>query len=353
MKTITRIFAVALLFSVSCGGQKIGGGQDKKITITRQENGRRVDVAVNGSPFTSLVWRDTIFKPVLYPIVNASGTEVTRGFPLQPRGGERTDHPHHVGMWLNYGNVNGIDFWGNSLDIPEETRNKTGGIIRLTSVDDIKEGAGEASFSISASWQDPAGKELLQEKTTFYFIQKEKLRIIDRVTRLTATNGDVKMPDTKEGMFAIRVARQLELPSNEEVTLTDANGRPTTIKQMSNDGVSGNYRSSEGVTGNEVWGTKAKWMNLFGIINQDSVSIVICDHPGNPGYPSYWHARGYGLFSLNPFGAKDFTSGKSEMNFGIAADQSTTLRYRTIVSAGKHLSDTEINELADEFSRKY
>jgi hypothetical protein len=42
------------------------------------------------------------------------GTVVTRGWPLNPRPGERVDHPHHVGLWFNYENVNGLDFWNNS-----------------------------------------------------------------------------------------------------------------------------------------------------------------------------------------------------------------------------------------------
>ena len=29
----------------------------------------------------------------------------------------------------------------------------------------------------------------------------------------------------------------------------------------------------------------------------EPVSIAIFDAPGNPGYPTYWHARGYGLFA--------------------------------------------------------
>ena len=39
----------------------------------------------------------------------------SRGFPLEPRPGERVDHPHpQRGSWLNYGSVNGVDFWNNS-----------------------------------------------------------------------------------------------------------------------------------------------------------------------------------------------------------------------------------------------
>jgi len=46
----------------------------------------------------------------------------------------------------------------------------------------------------------------------------------------------------------------LSKPSNEAVTFTDASGRPTTVKAMDTNGVSGLYRSSEGKTGDAVLG---------------------------------------------------------------------------------------------------
>jgi len=122
---------------------------------------------------------------------------------------------------------------------------------------------------------------------------------------------------------------------------------------MSNDGITGNYRSSEGITGAEVWGTRAKWMDLYGSIGNEKISLVICDHPGNLSYPTYWHARGYGLFAANPFGVKDFTKGKDSLNYTLAPGKSLTLRYRFIISSGKHLSDEAINEYADAFAKKY
>jgi hypothetical protein len=122
---------------------------------------------------------------------------------------------------------------------------------------------------------------------------------------------------------------------------------------MSNEGVTGNYRSSEGITGEAVWSTRAKWMDLYGSIGQENVSLVICDHPKNLSYPTYWHARGYGLFAANPFGAKDFTKGAEELNYTIPAGKSLTQRYRIIISNGTHLTDDQINAYFDDFAKKY
>jgi hypothetical protein len=53
----------------------------------------------------------------------------------------------------------------------------------------------------------------------------------------------------------------------------------------------------------------------------------------NPGFPTYWHARGYGLFAANPLGQKIFSDGKQDLNFSIAPGQSATFRYRILLSS--------------------
>lgn len=352
---LSTILLLSVLLSFSCGNnstKKTQQGKGPDVTFVNNEAENRIDVMIDGKLFTTYQWPDNVCKPVLFPLLTSAGTTITRGFPIAPRPGERTDHPHQIGMWLTYGNVDGLDFWGNGSQ-GLGTTNANGGVIKHLKVDNLSSGKGEGFMITSESWVDSTGTELLSEKTEYHFIADGSTRIIDRITTLTASSKDVSMPDTKEGMFGIRVARQLELPSKDEVTLTDAQGNPTTIKVMSNEGVTGNYKSSEGVTGDAVWGTRAKWMDLYGNIGEEKISLVICDHPKNQSYPTYWHARGYGLFAANPLGVKDFTQGKEELNFSIPAGKSTTFRYRVIISSGAHLSDSEINAYADDFAKKY
>ena len=347
------IVLLTVLYFTACGQKsntRNQGNKGSKVTFVKHEADQRMDVMVDGKPFTSYWWPDYVYKPILYPILTTVGTTITRGYPIKARAGERRDHKHQVGNWLNYGNVNGYDFWGNGS---EGKRNVNGGQIKHISIGELSEGNGEGSMVTTASWIDPAGKELLAEKTEFHFIAKGSIRIIDRIAILTATGEAVLFKDTKEGSFGIRVSRQLELPSKEDVTLTDAQGNPTTVKAMSNEGVTGNFRSSEGVTGEAVWGTRAKWMGLYGSIGDENISLIICDHPKNLSYPTYWHARGYGLFAANPFGVKDFTKGKEELNYSIPSGKSLTLKYRIIISSGVHLTDAEINAYAKDFARKY
>ena len=305
---------------------------------------------IAGKFFTSYCWYDNVYKPVLYPVCTSNGTFITRGFPLNPRAGERGDHFHQIGIWLNYGNVNGYDFWDNGASGKKDPK---GGEVKHLEIKKLSGGFGEGIMVTRESWLDPSGKELLEENTEYHFIAKGSIRIIDRITTLTAAGQPVTMKDTKEGMFAIRVARQLELPSKDDLALVDDHGNPTQEKALSNKGVTGNYLSSEGVTGDAVWGTRARWMDLYGNIGEEKISLIVCDHPRNQSYPTYWHARGYGLLSANPFGIKDFTQGKEELNFSVPAGKSVTFRYRVIINSGSHLSEAEINACADDFAGKY
>lgn len=352
------LFSVVLITAIlvaSCRTKPEGQDQTSRlprITVIDKSTENRIDVNVDGELFTSYRWPEDVFKPILYPVFNAAGTEITRGFPLHPRVGERADHAHHTGVWLTYGNVNGLDFWGNGsqgLGI----QNENGGVIRHLKVVQQSNGLGKGTLTTLESWTDRKGEVLLKEKTGYHFIASGSIRIIDRFTALTAGDIDISLPDTKEGMFGIRVARQLELTSEEKISLLGENGAITERTELPEDGISGNYRSSEGITGLDVWGTRARWMNLFGQIGEEKVSIVICDHPKNPGYPTYWHARGYGLFAANPLGWTDFTGGKEHLNFRIPAGETVTFSYRMIISSGAHLGDADIMAYADEFDQKY
>ncbi|MCK9412581.1 MAG: PmoA family protein [Prolixibacteraceae bacterium] len=349
---LISIIAISSLAGVAQSIKQVQKNKDLKIAFLNREADKKVDVMIDGKLFTSYCWFDNVFKPVLYPVCTSAGTEITRGFPLKQRAGERADHPHQIGMWFTYGNVDGNDFWGNGSR-GLGTKNANGGTIKHVKVNKVSGGNGEGVLVTTESWLDSTGNSLLTENSKYHFIAKGPTRIIDRITTLTANGKTVYFKDTKEGMLGIRVARQLELPSNENVTLTDAKGNPTTVKAMTNEGVSGNYISSEGIKGDAVWGTRARWMELFGNIGNEKISVVVCDHPRNQSYPTYWHARGYGLFAANPLGLKDFTKGKEELNFSISKGKSTTFRYRLIVSSGAHLTVAGINDFADDFSRKY
>ena len=352
MKTISNLVLAAIFTSiwVSCSSNQEEENGKSFVRVIHNDKEQRVDILVDNEPFTSYLYTDTIpdlKKPVLFPIYSAKGSIITRGFPLDPRPGERTDHPHQIGLWLNYGDVNKIDFWGNSNAIPLEERYRMG-TIRHTKLMQVKSGKGNGSLEVEMEWLNSDKFPLLKENTSFVFQAGEDFRIIDRITTLTAGKEKVLFEDTKEGMMAIRVNRALELPSDNPVVLSDAHGNKTEIAKLDNIGVTGKYLNSEGIRGLDVWGKRAGWVSLSGKIGEEEISVIIFDHPENVGYPTYWHARGYGLFAANPLGQKTFTNGGQELNFSLDPGQSVTFKYRVLIKSGL-LSSDEINALYDTY----
>jgi hypothetical protein len=310
-----------------------GPHSSDRISVTVQEEQRRVDVMIDGHPFTSYIWPDRLAKPVIYPLRTANGTIITRGYPLDPRPGERVDHPHHVGMWLNYENVNGIDFWNNSEAIKPQDAPKMG-TIRHRSIIAAEGGSEEGKLEVEADWLTYSRKVLLQEHTRFVFRGGPDFRSVDRITTLRTQDEKVVFADAKDGMLGLRVVRALEMPSDKAEVFTDASGRATAVAKLDNTGVNGVYLTSEGKKGEAAWGTRGRWCNLSGKIGDEPVTITILDHPANPGFPTYWHARGYGLFAANPLGEKVFSNGKEELNLTLAPHQTVTFRYRILITSG-------------------
>lgn len=342
-------FAALLTIGLLMLAVSVASAQAVKITENKEK--KQLDVTVDGQPFTSYVFWDDQKKPILYPLRTAKGTIVTRGYPLEKVKGERTDHPHHISSWFNYGNINGVDFWNTP---PEGVTRDRGalekfGVIKHQGVKAIKNGKGMAQLDVTMDWIMPDGSKIMQENDQIFFRAAKDLRIVDRIITLTAQDKKVVFNDSKEGALGIRVTRTLEEPSTRPEVFTDENGNPTKVPVMDNTGVAGVYLSSEGKVGEkEAWGTRAKWMTLSGTAKGEEVVIGIFDHPKNPTYPTYWHARGYGLFAANPFGAKEFTKGATTLNYTLEPGMSATFRFRIIIHSGK-LTKEQTEALYQQF----
>lgn len=321
-----------------------------QVKVVKDPKENKVNVSINGKPFTALFYPDTLEKPVLFPIRAANGTIVTRGYPLEPRPDDPTDHPHHIGLWFNFENVNGLDFWNNSFAIPAEKKHLYGRIKTDKLLETSSGAKGTATYH--ANWINQNNDVLLEETTRFEFSGNSYQRLIERTTVLTA-NTDVKFTDAKDGMLAIRVAHALEIPEKADKKFTDDKGITTVVKGNVDRIAGGNYLTSEGKTGDSAWGTRAVWVKMFGKIDRDSISVVIIDHPKNINYPTHWHARGYGLFSANPLGEKIFTNGKSEKNLTLKKGEAVTFRYMIVIHNGKKtITAKETEKIAKEFGKR-
>ena len=329
------LIGLAILLVLISGCYSTSANMEPTVQVVPREKEQRVDILVDEQPFTSYIYSDTITvlkKPVLFPIRTSEGTAVTRGYPLQPKLGEAVDHPHQVGLWFSYGSVNGLDFWNNSAAIPPERAGEMG-TVRHRTIEGVESGTGKGELTVTADWVNSDGDVLLDEETRYVFHANDDARMIDRITTLTAANGPVSLEDNKEGVFGMRLTRQLEMPAPAPIEVVGPNG--TIVEDASNEGVSGSYVNSEGIRGYpDVWGKRARWTSLSGVVDGDSVTVAILDHPSNVGFPTYWHARDYGLFAANPLGQAVFTEGRQRLGFTLDAGESVTFTYRVVILNG-------------------
>lgn len=324
---------------------------EKGVRLVRVDEKQKVDIFINGSLFTSYCYPSNIEKPFLFPVIAPNGIVITRGFPIEPRKGERVDHPHHIGIWFNHGDINGLDFWNNSSAIEADKKDLYGHIVnqKIVRAESGKTGV----LELVTAWEDNMGNILLTENVTYIFSGDGHSRTIDHISTLTAVSGDVLIGDSKEGLFAIRVDRAFEMPSNESLVFTDDKGNPTTVKAVDNTGVTGMYTSSKGLKGDAVWGTRNEWVILSGIKEKVPVSMAIFDNPKNKGYPAYAHARGYGLFSLNNLGENSYDPKQSKISHIIEKGKSLTFYHRFYVQSGSELTTEQADKIFREFVKAY
>ena len=106
----------------------------------------QISVEVDGKPFTALWVGAEVAKPYLYPLRAASGTIVTRRFPLEDSPGDSKDHPHHRGLAFGHADLNGYNYWANEPFNPgKKGKIVLRKVVRLES--GAKKGTIEAVFS--------------------------------------------------------------------------------------------------------------------------------------------------------------------------------------------------------------
>jgi len=274
------------------------------------QDANRVDVTAAGQLVASYRYGSELTKPVLWPVNTPSGVTVTRSFPLGKEvAGESTDHPHHIGVFFTYDEVNGEGFWNNTSSPPQVKHAKVAKM----------QGGDKGTLSTVSQWVGKSGKAMLEEKRDMVFSAGDSAYVIDFGIDLTAQQEKVVFGDTKEGMFAIRVAQWL---------------------QEIGDGATAEYLSSNGDRKEkDVWAKRARWVRLEGKKDGKTVGIAIINKADSVNYPTFWHARGYGLFSANPLGQYAFEEARKvenpqKVNLTLEPGQSAHFAFRMVIYDG-------------------
>ncbi len=301
-----------------------GSCSSGKIEFIQHED--RIDVMTEGKLIASYLVGQQITKPALYPVLTPSSDTVTRSFPFDIKEGESRDHPHHTGVFFTYGaagEVNGNNYWANTQHRYPSAGNETPPPIRLDRIIHLKSGRNKAILKSVNMWVDKNDKPLLEENRDMEFMVSDDEYKIDFTITLKAVDTTVTFGDTKEGMFAIRVADWLA-----------ENARGTRYIST------GEYLNASGErTDRNVWGRRSEWMRLEGEKDGKRSGVVIFHHPESVNFPTYWHARGYGLFAANPLGQFDFQRDRGEespqhFSLTLTPGESALFKFRMVIYDG-------------------
>ncbi len=275
----------------------------------------RVRIEIDGQLFTE--YRHTDAPHVYYwPVIGPGGAKMTRAWPMEEVPGEERDHPHHRSLWFSHGLVNGVDFWA------EAGRGTPKFPIGKIVHDKIIEASGGTDAGVLTSaqnWVAPDGSvPLTSTQTLRVYARPANERLFDFEVTLKAGGSDVLLGDTKEGTAAIRIAESMRLKGPKSTP------------------GAGKILNSEGDTDGQVWGRRAKWVDMSGPIDAKTFGIAMMDHPKNPRHPTRWHARDYGLFAANPFCEHEMDKNlpKGSGDFTLKAGQSVAFRYRFFIHEG-------------------
>jgi len=279
-------------------------GAEQPIAITAGDG--KFVVTAGGQPFAEVDYR-TYAKPIVYPILGPGQVRMTRNHPMQPgTPGEATDHPHHKSMWFAHGDINGVSFW--------DERGKI-----ITEKAELLDARTVRLENRLVDPKAPEGQIVCRETIVIRFGATDDARWIDWDATLHADPVALTFGDTKEGTMALRVHPSIQMEKNEKAGVTDANGKAI---------------NSEGVEGPEVWGKRAQWVDFHGSIDGQPVGVAFLDHPQNFRHPTYWHARGYGLFAANPFGLSSFVGPNENGAHTVPQGENFRLRYRIVFHRG-------------------
>lgn len=305
---------------------------------------KQIDVLIDGNFFTSYLFANDQPKPLLVPLQTPSGVQVNRRNPITKIEGGSEDHPHHIGLFFAVDQVNGTNFWKNSTLSPQ---------IKHVSIDEAKSGPTQGSISATSEWINENGAAVLNEKRTMIFSGDKNENRLDISISLTAMEDQVIFEDIEEGMFAIRLADALRESGSKVIP---APGLPLPKESVSG---TGQYMTSNGDIGaNEGWGKRARWVALQGIINDQIVGVAILNHPESFNYPTYWHIRGYGLFSANPLGQWDFQRQSPyqknpliPLNLTLKKGESVYFRFLVLVFQNRKTAD-DLNATFKKFEKE-
>lgn len=262
-----------------------------------------VDVYVENHLFTRYKAEASQKYPYFFPVNGPlSGLSVTTE--------SSEPYPHHHSLFFGCDQVNGGNYWQDSLDK---------GQICSTSLRIIEAEGDRVVLENECAWSKPGEAPVVHDTRRILITAPcDTVRILDFEITLTPAM-DLRIDRTNHSLFAARMAPELNVASG---------------------GTLANARGDKGESG--TFGKASPWCDYYGERNGITEGLAIFQHPSNPLYPVQWFTRDYGFFSPTPLYWPP-----NETHVSLSSGISVTLRYRVVVHAGT----TEEAGVAEYFSR--
>ena len=252
----------------------------------------RLAITRGGQPVADYFFKHPkVPRPFFSTLRAPDGTQLTRNFPPQP--GDAQDHDTlHPGLWMAFGDLNGVDFW----------RNK-GRIEHVRFIEEPRVADGVLTFAVEEKYLAPDGKEVCRGVNHFRFSASDAGTVLAWEATLRRADGPLTIGPQHEMGMGFRMAT------------------PLCVK-----GGSGSIASSHGgknETGN--WGRAAQWWDYAGEVAGRHAGILVVPALENT-RPMWSHARDYGFLAINPTGPPPGAKDVPSVPFTVAAGDDFSIK---------------------------
>jgi len=279
-------------------GMSVPGFAAENVLNIKEEPGKFTLLRDNVGLFT-YVWEDPeILRPYFCNVRLYDGTRITRPYPTDAKMNKGNDDhaTFHPGIWVAFGDVNGLDFWRNKARIrvtqapkPElRSLGHTGYMLRF-----------EDDFVLESP--NAGAEPFAQGQNSFTVSFHRGAYVISWCLTMEPLGSEPLVFGDQEEMG-------LGLRMNTPLTVEFGNGRIT------------NSEGQENESG--TWGQEAAWCTYSAKVDDSQVGITVFSET-----PCWWHTRDYGLMVANAYGKKAMRG----------ADDAEVSPMRTVIPPGKRL----------------
>jgi hypothetical protein len=291
---------------------------DDRPSVAFEQEGDRLRIKVGGEPLATYVFRNAaILRPYFAHVHAPGGIQVTRHFPPDPAI-DPVDHATmHPGIWLAFGDINGVDFWRNKGRVEHE------GFLQ-----EPEEGAGQGRFIVRNA----------------YVAGPDETRICTETCRVTILARPSRTLLILDSEF-VSESHDLAFGAQEEMGLGVRVATPIAVKQ------GGRLLNSDGLSGeSQVWGKHADWCDDSGTIDGRHVGVTLMTDPATFGR-GWFHVRDYGLMVANPIERSAQKKGEPA-KLVVARGAPLRLRFGVLIHAEPDADALDLKAAYGEFLRE-